>query len=185
MFIFRHGSRRVAQAISSQTHITKRFASKIEIPFQPPPVPIIEKCPAPTCQCRESPPGLDIEREQNINGSMAAYAEQILICTGKDDWKSRIEDEEDAVLVNQLKKTLTRGGKYVDVRGMMLDVLCMVEKTDESVCDSRTTMSSSQIRLFQLLPPPHNGKTQKRQQPPSTSFQVSPTSPPSPTPQPE
>ncbi|KAK4504934.1 hypothetical protein PRZ48_002897 [Zasmidium cellare] len=112
MFLFQHGSRRAAQAV--QTYTTQRFASKISIPFQPPPVPVIEKCPSPTCQCREPPAGLDIEREQNINGSMAAYAEQVLISTGKDDWKSRIEDEEDAVLVNQLKKNLTRGGKFVD-----------------------------------------------------------------------
>ncbi|KAF2168157.1 hypothetical protein M409DRAFT_65660 [Zasmidium cellare ATCC 36951] len=112
MFLFKHGSRRAVQAI--QTHTTQRFASKISIPFQPPPVPIIEKCPSPTCLCREPPSGLDIEREQNINGSMAAYAEQVLISTGRDDWKSRTEDEEDAVLVNQLKKNLTRGGKFVD-----------------------------------------------------------------------
>lgn len=49
---------------------------------------------------------------------MAAYGEQVLVCTGKEDWKSRIEDEEDAVLVNQLKKNLSRGGKFVDVRGI-------------------------------------------------------------------
>lgn len=130
MFLFRHGSRQVLQAVSHRAPTTKRFASKISIPFQQPSVPIIETCPAPTCQCRESPTGLDIEREQNINGSMAAYAEQVLICTGKEDWKSRIEDEEDAVLVHQLKKNLTRGGKYVDVRGtaamsLHLDILVL------------------------------------------------------------
>lgn len=48
---------------------------------------------------------------------MAAYAEQVLISTGRNDWKSRIEEEEDAVLVRQLKKLLLRGGKYVDVCG--------------------------------------------------------------------
>lgn len=66
---------------------------------------------------------------------MAAYAEQVLICTGKEDWKSRIEDEEDAVLVNQLKKNLTRGGKFVDVRGRenMYWMCDLDQMTDEVV----------------------------------------------------
>lgn len=61
------------------------------------------------------PLGLDIEREQGINGSMPTYAEQVLISTGRDDWKSRIEDEEEAVLVRQMKHFLLRNGKYSDV----------------------------------------------------------------------
>lgn len=65
------------------------------------------------------PPGLDIEREQNINGSMAAYAEQVLISTGHTNWKSRIEEDEDSVLVRQLKSFLTRSGKYSDVRAFV------------------------------------------------------------------
>ncbi|KAF7190040.1 Altered inheritance of mitochondria protein 32 [Pseudocercospora fuligena] len=115
MFIFRHGGREATLAIRyTRPFVQRRCASRIEIPFTPPPVPVIDSCPAPTCQCRESPSGLDIERESNIKGSMASYAEQVLICTGKNDWKSRIEDEEDAVLVRQLKGFLTRGGKYAD-----------------------------------------------------------------------
>ena len=61
------------------------------------------------------PAGLDIEKEQNINGSMASYAEQVLISTGRNDWKSRIEEEEEGVLVKQLKSFLGRGGEYMDV----------------------------------------------------------------------
>ncbi|EGP84064.1 uncharacterized protein MYCGRDRAFT_48604 [Zymoseptoria tritici IPO323] len=115
MFIFKHGGRQAAQVFRpASLHLNKRFASKIAIPFQPPPFPVIESCPAPTCQCRESPQGLDIDREVNLNGSMATYAQQLLICTDKDDWTSKIEDEEDAVLVRELKKNLTRGGKFVD-----------------------------------------------------------------------
>jgi len=63
------------------------------------------------------PDGLDIEQEQNINGSMAAYAEQVLISTGRDDWKSKIEDEEEtseSELVRQLKGLMGRTGKYSD-----------------------------------------------------------------------
>lgn len=116
MFIFKHGGRRAVQSFASTSIRGSRYyASKIEIPFTPPPVPVIEACPSPTCPCRETPSGLDIERESNISGSMASYAEQVLICTGRDDWKSKIEDDEDAVLVRQLKGFLTRGGKYQDV----------------------------------------------------------------------
>lgn len=58
---------------------------------------------------------MDIEREQGINGSMPTYAEQVLISTGKDDWTSRIEDDEGSVLVRQIKNFLGRNGKYSDV----------------------------------------------------------------------
>lgn len=60
------------------------------------------------------PEGLDIDREQSLNGLMAAYADQVLISTGKPDWTSKIEDESDAVFLRQMRKYLTRGGKYVD-----------------------------------------------------------------------
>lgn len=63
------------------------------------------------------PSGLDIEREQNINGSMASYAEQVLISTGRSDWASRIEDEqEEGMLVRRLKGLLGPRGRYSDVR---------------------------------------------------------------------
>jgi hypothetical protein len=68
------------------------------------------------------PSGLDIEREQNINGSMAAYAEQVLISTGRSDWASKIETEDEGVLVRQLKGFLGRNGKYSDVR--ILSIIC-------------------------------------------------------------
>ena len=51
-----------------------------------------------------------------MNGTMAAYAEQVLISTGRSDWKSRIEDDEAGVMVRQLKSLLGQGGKYSDVR---------------------------------------------------------------------
>lgn len=117
MFVFRYGGRVVSQSRQSLfTHATRRsYASKIEIPFTPPPFPVLESCPSPTCVCREMPAGLDIEREQSLNGSMAAYAEQILISTGREDWKSRIEDEDEAAFLKQVKGFLGRGGKYSDV----------------------------------------------------------------------
>lgn len=117
--VLQHGSRRTARILTSRTHAFRRFyASRIDIPFTPPPVPVIESCPSPTCQCQEMPSGLDIEREQNISGSMPSYAEQVLICTGRHDWKSKIEDEGDqssGQLVRQLKSLMGPKGRYSDV----------------------------------------------------------------------
>lgn len=66
---------------------------------------------------------------------MAPYAQQVLLCTGKDDWAKRIEEEftADADGVKEageveaysegwrqmgrlLKEMLGRGGKFADVR---------------------------------------------------------------------
>lgn len=92
---------------------------------QPPPFPITQTCPEPTCNCAPTPPtpptpeGLPIEREHPLNATMAAYSQQVLISTGQSDWTSRIE--QDGVnkswgsLVRGLKGLLGRGGKYADV----------------------------------------------------------------------
>ncbi len=62
------------------------------------------------------PEGLEIDHSKPLNGSMAPYSEQVLICTGKLDWKSRIEDENDGDnLAADLKELLGRGGIYRDV----------------------------------------------------------------------
>lgn len=48
---------------------------------------------------------------------MAAYAEQVLICTGKDDWASKIEEENSGDnLAADIKELVGRGGVYSDVR---------------------------------------------------------------------
>jgi hypothetical protein len=63
------------------------------------------------------PEGLEIDHKKNLNGSMAAYAEQVLICTGKDDWTSRIEEENSGDnLAADIKELIGRGGVYSDVR---------------------------------------------------------------------
>ncbi len=62
------------------------------------------------------PEGLEIDKEKPLNGTMAPYAEQVLICTGKSDWKSRIEDENGGDnLAADLKELMGRGGIYSDV----------------------------------------------------------------------
>ena len=63
------------------------------------------------------PEGLEIDRTKPLNGTMAPYAEQVLICTDKMDWTSRIEEENDGDnLAADLKELLGRGGVYGDVR---------------------------------------------------------------------
>jgi hypothetical protein len=62
------------------------------------------------------PEGLEIDNKKPLNGTMAPFAEQVLICTGKADWKSRIEDENHGDnLAADLKELLGRGGIYSDV----------------------------------------------------------------------
>lgn len=39
------------------------------------------------------PQGFPIDHSNQLNGTMAPYAEQVIICTGQDDWRSKIEDE--------------------------------------------------------------------------------------------
>jgi hypothetical protein len=59
-------------------------------------------CPDPTCGCRETPkipssgeddPGaLGIDRDKPLYGHIPRYREQLIVCTGRRDWPSRIED---------------------------------------------------------------------------------------------
>jgi hypothetical protein len=62
------------------------------------------------------PEGLEIDQSTPLNGTMAPYSEQVLICTGQQDWKSRIEDDNGGDnLAADLKELLGRGGIYSDV----------------------------------------------------------------------
>ena len=85
----------------------------------PPPFPTVPTCPAPTCPCAATPAlpdGLEIDRTTPLAGLMPGYAEQVLVCTGKDDWPSRIEDDNSGDnLAADLKELFKRGGTYSDV----------------------------------------------------------------------
>ncbi|KAF2755646.1 hypothetical protein EJ05DRAFT_513131 [Pseudovirgaria hyperparasitica] len=76
--------------------------------------PVVENCPVNTCECRAMPSGLDIDQEKPLGGTMPGYSEQILISTGTNEWGSRIEEDENASFIRDLKSFLTRGGKYMD-----------------------------------------------------------------------
>ena len=63
------------------------------------------------------PEGLDIDRTTPLNGAITGYAEHVLVCTGRDDWPSRIEEENSGDnLAADLKELFGRGGRLSDVR---------------------------------------------------------------------
>jgi hypothetical protein len=90
------------------------FAQNATTPF-----PIVPSCPSPTCECAatpEMPDGLEIDHAGKLNGVVSSYAEQVLVCTGKDDWMSRIEEENSGDnLAADIKELFGRGGVYSDV----------------------------------------------------------------------
>jgi hypothetical protein len=92
---------------------SRSFASR------PPPFPVVPSCPSPTCACASTPAmpeGMEIDHQGNLNGVISGYAEQVLVCTGREDWTSRIEDECDGDnLAADLKELFGRGGRYSDV----------------------------------------------------------------------
>ena len=64
------------------------------------------------------PEGLDIDHERRMEGTMPPYAQHVVIRTGRKDWASRIEDEEEkhrTNLAKRLKELVGRGGKSHDV----------------------------------------------------------------------
>ncbi|RYP51160.1 hypothetical protein DL768_003428 [Monosporascus sp. mg162] len=61
------------------------------------------------------PDGLELDKEGKLNGLIPNYAEQVLVCTGKDNWASRIEDDDGGDnLAADLKELIGRGGVYSD-----------------------------------------------------------------------
>lgn len=114
-----HQHPRFIRALSTTPYQSSRLRSRLDIP---PPFPVTKTCPEPDCDCPSTPSmpeGLPIDHEQALNGTMAAYAQQLLICTGQRNWTSRIEDDGEkegwGYLVRGLKQLLGRGGPYRNV----------------------------------------------------------------------
>ncbi|GAQ42825.1 hypothetical protein AtubIFM55763_009356 [Aspergillus tubingensis] len=99
---------------------TSLSSNPARIPLDiPPPFPVTKTCPEPSCSCPATPSmPAPIDYDQPLNGTMAAYAQQLLICTGQRDWTSRIEEDGQGqswgAMVRGLKSLLGRGGKYAD-----------------------------------------------------------------------
>ena len=83
----------------------------------------IPSCPPSLCACAATPPGLAIDRERQLSGTVPPYAQHVVISTGRNDWSSRIEDEPATLgperggdnFARTLKELVRRGGKYHDV----------------------------------------------------------------------
>lgn len=59
---------------------------------------------------------MEIDHNAPLNGLISNYAQHVLICTGKDDWPSRIEEDNSGDnLAADLRELLGRGGQYSDV----------------------------------------------------------------------
>lgn len=80
-------------------------------------IPTTATCPSPSCACASTPPDLDIDRETPLLNTMAAYSEQVVLCTGQEDWHSNIEQENGptGAFVKGLKGVIGKGGKGFDV----------------------------------------------------------------------
>lgn len=110
-----HVLRRNTSVNSIETIRGRRSAKRISIPFAASSFPLIQECPPATCSCRLVPTKLDIEREQDLSGSMAAYAEHVLISTGKGNWASRIENDAENATARLLKHAIGPKGRFSDV----------------------------------------------------------------------
>ncbi|PWY79227.1 sucrose cleavage family protein [Aspergillus heteromorphus CBS 117.55] len=90
-----------------------------------------------------------IDHDQPLNGTMAAYAQQLLICTGQKDWTSRIEEDGQGQswgdLVRGLKGLLGRGGEYADPFNNILI-------TNSSFTPSASSSTTSQTASAFLFP---------------------------------
>ena len=78
------------------------------LPLSPPSSWSIAKCPSPTCPCATTPENLDIDHEQPLAGKVPLYDQHLILCTGKTDWTSRIEDDEGGSLIKGLKQYIAR-----------------------------------------------------------------------------
>lgn len=83
-----------------------------------PSFPVIPDCPSPTCNCAPTPAlpeDLPIDHKTTLNGLISNYAQQVLVCTGKDDWPSKIETEDEGDnLAADLRKLIGPKGVYSD-----------------------------------------------------------------------
>lgn len=160
-----HQSSKFARSISTTTCHPSRLRARLEIP---PPFPVTKSCPEPSCNCPPTPAmpeGLPIDHEQVLNGTMAAYAQQLVICTDQRDWTSRIENDGEnkswGDLVRGLKRLLSRGGPYLDVCDPTTTISYDLSSDCMHICHfSLSIMSSSLLRLSPLLHkapplPPH------------------------------
>ncbi|KAM5454928.1 pre-60S factor rei1 [Microsporum canis] len=100
------------------------------------------------------PTGLEIDYDQDLNGTMAPYAQQVLISTGQRDWRSRIEDDGLdqgwGILGSRLKKLVFRTGKFADpYNNIVITNSSFTPSTDPS---NKSVASAFLFPSFQYIP---------------------------------
>ncbi|KAF2262910.1 hypothetical protein CC78DRAFT_294868 [Lojkania enalia] len=115
-------------------------------------IPYISTCPAPTCTCAPMPPNLDIDRKTPLLNSVATYNEQVILCTGKEDWSSRIEEEKSVSgdFIRGLRSLIGRGGEGFDP---YKNILLTASSFPESPHPSTATILLFPSFLRLTLPP--------------------------------
>ncbi|PVI03902.1 hypothetical protein DM02DRAFT_640304 [Periconia macrospinosa] len=101
-------------------------------------------CPSPSCACTPPPSvaNLDIDRTSPILHTKPQYAQHLVLCTGKDDWTSRVEDEEGVAgdILRGLKGEIGRGSPGFDPFN---NILTTMSSFPPSLTTTTTTTSSS------------------------------------------
>ncbi|RMZ67103.1 hypothetical protein GMOD_00000981 [Pyrenophora seminiperda CCB06] len=94
--------------------------------------PYTATCPSPKCECATTPPDLDIDRKTPLLNTMAPYSEQVIFCTGKEDWVSNIEQEEGETgnFVKGLKGVIGKGSPAFDPFTNVLITASSLPKSD-------------------------------------------------------
>lgn len=91
------------------------------------------------------PDSLPLDNNTPLSGTMAAYAQQLVVCTGQRDWESVIERDGRntawGALVKGLKSLLGRGGSYADPYNNVL----ITNSSFHSSPISKTTGTASAI----------------------------------------
>ncbi|KAK7700844.1 hypothetical protein SLS64_010695 [Diaporthe eres] len=91
------------------------------------------------------PDGLEIDHKGKLNGLISNYSEQVLICTGKDDWPSRIEEDNSGDnLAADLKELFGRGGVYSDP----FHNISMLNSSFASSVPKRTELVTTSVYLL-------------------------------------
>ena len=76
-------------------------------PPSPPTIPTITNAyPSPSCSCAPMPDGLEIDHSQPLSGTVPSYDRHVIFCTGKEDWTSRVEDENEGANITKILKEL-------------------------------------------------------------------------------
>lgn len=172
----------------SRASSTSRFLSNTayrpaprRVPLDiPPPFPVTKSCPE-SCSCPPTPAmpeGLPIDHDQPLNGTMAAYAQQLLICTGQRDWTSRIEDDGKeqgwGEITRGLKRLMGRGGRYADVSCFFIPSMRLAGSCIDA--ELGLTISSHLTTSWSAIPPSLHPQHQVAARPRRRPFYFLPSS---------